>query len=119
MKTVIKITLGILLAGVVMVGGCAALFSAVASDPEVKKSVAQLDRASKDVDDMTGENDRHYASRMRQVQLGDSRAEVIRLLGKPRDRQVMRTEFGKSEFVYYGSWQISLSDGVVDGKSRF
>ncbi len=119
MKTVIKIALGILLAGIVMVGGCAALIGAAASDPEVKKSVAQLDRATDDLDDMAGDNDHRYAAKVRQVQLGDTRAEVIRLLGKPRDRQVTRSEFGKSEFVYYGSWQISLADGVVDGKSRF
>ena len=119
MKTVIKIALGIMLAGFVMVAGCAAVIGTAASDPEVKKSLAQADKAVDDLNDMAGENDRNYRAAMKQVKLGDSRADVIALLGKPRDKQVMQSDFGRSEMLYYGSWQISLSDGVVDGKNRY
>lgn len=90
-----------------------------ADDPEVKQSLKELERAGEEFDDLTGKNDNHYRAAIRQVHLGDTRARVIELLGKPRDRQVTRSEFGRHEWLYYGSWQISLTDGVVDAKSSF
>jgi outer membrane protein assembly factor BamE (lipoprotein component of BamABCDE complex) len=119
MKTVIKIALGILLAGAVMVGGCAALIGAAASDPEVKKSVAQLDKASDDLDDMTGENDHNYRAKVKSLELGNSKDEVVSIMGKPRDTQRMESEFGTDVSLYYGSWQLNFTDGVLDSKNRF
>jgi outer membrane protein assembly factor BamE (lipoprotein component of BamABCDE complex) len=119
MKMVIKITLGILLACVVLVGGCTALIAGAADDPEVKKSVAQLEKAGEDLDDMTGENDHNYRAKMRQVELGMSKSDVRGLLGKPRDVQVMRSDYGRSDTWYYGSWQLSFENGVLDGKNRW
>jgi Host cell surface-exposed lipoprotein len=43
MKLVLKITLGILLACVMLIGGCTALIAGAANDPDVKDAVASLD----------------------------------------------------------------------------
>jgi outer membrane protein assembly factor BamE (lipoprotein component of BamABCDE complex) len=93
--------------------------SAAASDPEVKKSVAQLEKASDDLDDMAGENDVKYRAHMKQVELGMTKEQVRGLLGKPRDTQVMRSDYGRMDTWYYGSWQLSFTDGVLDGKNRW
>jgi hypothetical protein len=85
----------------------------------VNRSVKDLEKAGNRVDDVTGKNDGRYRAAVHQLQLGDSRARVIELLGEPRDRQVTHSEFGENEWLYYGSWQILLSDGVVTAKSRF
>jgi hypothetical protein len=79
----------------------------------------KLDKRGDDVQDLAGKNDHRYRAAIQQLQVGDPRSRVIALLGQPRDRQVTRSEFGQHEWLYYGSWQISLTDGVVDAKSRF
>ena len=83
------------------------------------ESLREPDKAGDNLDDLTGKHDDRYRAAIRQLQLGDTRARVIELLGEPRDRQVARSEFGRHEWLYYGSWQISLTNGVVDAKSRF
>jgi outer membrane protein assembly factor BamE (lipoprotein component of BamABCDE complex) len=112
MKTVLKIALGILLAGVVLIGGCTALIAGAANDPEVKKSVAALD-------DMTGANDGQYRAKIKRVELGMTQDEVVAIMGKPRDKQRMESEFGTDVSLYYGSWQLNFTDGVLDSKNRF
>jgi SmpA / OmlA family len=118
-KTVVKVALGILLGFTILTAGCAALVGVAANDPEVKKSVQQLDGAAKDLDDMAGENDASYKAKMRQVTLGMSKADVRALLGKPRDKQVMRTEYGRDDTWYYGSWQLSFENGSLTSKNRW
>ena len=94
------VVIGASLLGLALVGaGCA--------------ETEDLEKASDDLSDMTGENDRNYKAAMRKVHIGDEKAKVIALLGKPRDKQTMRSEYGKTEMLYYGSWQLSLEDGSV------
>ena len=56
---------------------------------------------------------------MQQVELGMTTDQVRDLLGKPRDTQVMRSDYGRSTTWYYGSWQLSFTDDVLDGKNRW
>jgi hypothetical protein len=85
----------------------------------VNPSLKELDKAGNDGDDVTGKNDGRYRAAVHRLELGDSRARVIELLGEPRDRQLTHSEFGEHEWLYYGSWQILITDGVVNAKSRF
>jgi hypothetical protein len=85
----------------------------------VKRSLKESDTAGNPSDDVTGKNDGRYRAAVHQLELGDSRARVIELLGEPRDRQLTHSEFGEHEWLYYGSWQILITDGVVNAKSGF
>jgi hypothetical protein len=40
-------------------------------------------------------------------------------MGPPDDSQISKTEFGTTQYLYYGQWQLSFTDGVLDGKSRY
>jgi hypothetical protein len=77
------------------------------------------EEATKDLEDVSGQNDADYRADMKRIKLGMSASEVRAIAGKPRDKQIMRSEFGRSEFWYYGSWQISIEDGTVTGKNRY
>lgn len=116
MKLVLKITLGIILGAVLLVAGCTALIGAgaseVAKDPEVKAAV-------EDLNDLSGDNDAKYKASMQQIELGMTKAEVISIAGKPRDVQRMRSELGLDESLYYGSWQLNFTDGVLESKNRY
>jgi hypothetical protein len=85
----------------------------------VKRSLKESDKAGNPIDDVTGKNDGRYRAAVHQLELGESRARVIELLGEPRDRQLTHSEFGDHEWLYYGSWQILITDGVVNAKSGF
>jgi outer membrane protein assembly factor BamE (lipoprotein component of BamABCDE complex) len=55
------------------------------------------------LEDVAGENDRQYRADMKKIKLGITKREVRQVAGRPRDRQTMRTEFGRSDYWYYGS----------------
>jgi outer membrane protein assembly factor BamE (lipoprotein component of BamABCDE complex) len=75
--------------------------------------------ASEDLDDVAGENDSQYRDNVRQVKLGMTRDDVRSIMGPPRDRQTMRSEYGRTDFWYYGTWQITFDQGKVDSKNRY
>lgn len=91
MKTVLKVTLGILLACVILIGGCAALIGGAA-------------------DEVQEESDRTAISReqYRQVRTGDTKAEVEAALGEPASADEYSTEIDGldepvgSSCIYYG-----------------
>ncbi|MEJ7656894.1 MAG: hypothetical protein WKF33_07680 [Thermoleophilaceae bacterium] len=88
MRTVVKIALGVLLAGVVLIAGCAVVFGAFVS--EVDKGVQE-------------ESQKNAVSRseMREVKRGMSRREVVRLLGQPRDTSESEDELGREVMLFY------------------
>jgi outer membrane protein assembly factor BamE (lipoprotein component of BamABCDE complex) len=71
------------------------------------------------LEDVSGENDSQYRAKVRQVKLGMSRPEVRTIMGPPRSKQTMRSEFGRSDYWYYGTWQITFDHGKVDSKNRY
>jgi len=77
------------------------------------------EEATEDLEDVAGENDSQYRAKVRQVKLGMSRAKVRAIMGPPRDKQTMRSEFGHSDYWYYGTWQITFDHGKVDSKNRY
>jgi outer membrane protein assembly factor BamE (lipoprotein component of BamABCDE complex) len=76
--------------------------------------------ATEDLEDVAGENDARYRAKMKRVKLGMTKAEVRRTMGQPpRDRQVFRSEFGRDESWYYGSWQLNFENGELRSKNRY
>jgi hypothetical protein len=116
---VVKIALGIILALVVLTAGCAALIGTAAKDPEVKKAMSDLDKASDDLSDMSGDNDAEYESKMAQVAIGMPEEDLLALMPAPRDTQEMQSEYGTNSTYYWGSWQVTVENGRVTSKNRW
>ena len=72
-----------------------------------------------DLEDVAGENDHPYRAKIRKVQIGMHKPQVLAIMGKPRDRQIMQTAGMKSEYLDYGSWQLTFTDGVLDSKNKY
>ncbi len=50
---------------------------------------------------------------MKRLEIGMARAEVLAIAG-PADREdVMSTDFGYDVALWYGAWEVWLSEGVV------
>jgi len=113
MGTVIKIMLGVLLAGVLLIGGCVALLGAGVNS--VDKSV-KADQAKSAIS----------SSEARKVELGTPKADVIAAIGKPRSSdEGENSGLGKSNCIYYNvkdggaldSWQFCFSgSGKLESK---
>lgn len=91
MKTVLKVTLGILLACVILIGGCAALIGGAANEVQEESDRTAITR-----------------DQYRQVKTGDTRDEVERALGEPSSANEFSTEIDGlddpvgSSCIYYG-----------------
>lgn len=53
------------------------------------------------------------------ISLGSSIGSVKAKLGKPDDYQVMNSNYGKTEFLYYGQWQLGFENGKLDSKNKY
>lgn len=91
MKTVVKVTLGILLACVILIGGCAALIGGAADNVQKDSDRTAITRAQ-----------------YRQVHTGDTKSQVESLLGDPSSADEFSTEIDGldkpvgSSCIYYG-----------------
>ena len=112
MRTVVKIVLGILIAGVLLIAGCVALMG------------AGINEASKDFDRQQNKN-AITNSQARQIKNGTTKAEVVDQLGPPRDTQEGETEgLGKDQCLYWNvkggealtSWQFCFRGGGSSAK---
>jgi hypothetical protein len=100
MKTVIKIALGVLLAGVVLIGGCAVMIGAGAES--VSKEIDKQEQQSE-------QHGRNLAKKAKQLEHGMTRAEVIELMGKP-------SSVDKSSYDGLGKMEILSWDVFLDGR---
>jgi DNA replicative helicase MCM subunit Mcm2 (Cdc46/Mcm family) len=90
------------------------------SADELDKSADDLEKSQRELEDLSGDNDSRYRSKMKQVEIGMSKGEVRDIMGsKPRDTQVMESEYGKNETWYYGSYQLSFDNGKLTSKNRY
>jgi len=114
MKTVLKVTLGILLAGAVLIGGCVALLGAGANE------------AVKEIDKSQNENAITNAQ-ARGVKLGATRRTVESDFGKPKSDQESSNEgLGDDSCIYYNvknsdefsQWQFCFEGKGKGGKLR-
>jgi len=113
MKTVVKIALGVLIAGVLLIGGCIALIG------------TSIDQGFKDV-----EKDRQAKavsqSQIKDIKRGSSRRSVQRKLGKPENVQESNDESGRVVYLYYpvnggeelDQWQLVFEGNKLTAKNR-
>jgi len=117
MKTVVKVTLGILLAFVILIGGCVALIGGAANEVQEDSDRTAITR-----------------DQYRQVKTGDRRSEVEALLGEPSSADEFSTEIEGldkpvgSSCIYYGrkgeliagyQFCFDVNTKRLDGKSSF
>lgn len=115
MKTVMKIVLGIVIASVLLIGGCMALLGGAINevDKEIDKQQAEHSITQEE---------------FKSLKHGESLDAVIDRLGEPEDRQTMENEgLGKSVLIYYNveggelgdMYQITFTNGKLDGKNSY
>lgn len=118
MKTILKITLGIVLASVLLVGGCAVLIGGAAT--EVSKEIDREQNRSA----ITNEQ-------AKAVPMGTSLSAVKQQLGEPRDTQEMESEgfdggTNRSDCIYYNikggelldAWQFCFDNDKLTSRNR-
>jgi hypothetical protein len=112
LRTVLKVALGILLAFVLLIGGCMLLIGGAANE------------AGKSIERDQNEN-AITNSQARSIKTGMTKSEVIDQLGPPKDTQESETEgLGKDQCLYWNvkggealdSWQFCFRGGGSSAK---
>lgn len=123
MKTIAKIVLGILIASVLLIGGCVALIGGAANE------------VSKEIDKEQDKNS-ITAAQFKALKIGETRDSVIDRFGKPSDAQEMNmdTDVGGGETiktrqgcVYYNrkdgelgdTYQLCFERGKLTSKNAY
>ena len=78
---------------------------------EAERELEKLERSTT--------NNKTLNRRVAAIPLGSSVDSVKAKLGKPDNYQVMNNNYGKTEFLYYGQWQLSFEDGRLDSKNKY
>lgn len=79
---------------------------------EVEKELDKLERSTT--------NNKALNRKIAKIPLGSSVDSVRSELGKPDSYQVSKTAgLGKSEYLYYGQWQLSFTDGTLESKNKY
>lgn len=117
MKTVLKVALGILLACVILIGGCAALIGGAANEVQEESDRSAITR-----------------QQYREVRTGDTKAEVEAKLGEPTSANEFSTDVEGldqpvgSSCIYYGrkgellagyQFCFDVNTDRLDSKSAF
>ncbi len=97
---------------VLAIGALALGVGAAGCTEEVEKELDKLERSTT--------NNRALNRKVAEIPLGASVDSVRAKLGKPDSYQVSKTAgLGKSEYLYYGQWQLAFSDGKLESKSKY
>jgi phage gpG-like protein len=87
-------------------------FAAGGCTEEVEKELDKLERSTT--------NNKALNRKVGAIPLGTSVDQVRAKLGRPDDYQVSKTAgLGKSEYLYYGQWQLSFTDDKLDSKNKY
>lgn len=79
---------------------------------EVERELDKLERSTT--------NNRALNREVATIPLGASVDSVRGQLGKPDSFQVSQTAgLGKSEYLYYGQWQLAFTNGKLESKSKY
>ncbi|MDQ3724384.1 MAG: hypothetical protein M3335_00600 [Actinomycetota bacterium] len=78
---------------------------------EAERELEKLERSTT--------NNKAMNRKVAAISLGSSIESVKAKLGKPDNYQVMNSSYGKTEFLYYGQWQLSFEDGKLDSKNKY
>lgn len=87
-------------------------FGGVGCSEEVERELEKLERSTT--------NDKALNRKVAKIPLGASLDSVRASLGKPDDYQVSKSAgLGKLEYLYYGQWQLSFTDGKLESKNKY
>jgi hypothetical protein len=79
---------------------------------EIEKELDAIERSTT--------NNKALNRKVGRIPLGSSVDSVKAKLGRPDDYQVSKTAgLGKSEYLYYGQWQLSFSNGKLESKNKY
>lgn len=85
---------------------------AVGCSEEVERELNAIERSTT--------NNKALNRKVAKIPLGSSIDSVRAELGKPDSYQVSRSAgLGKSEYLYYGQWQLSFTNGTLDSKNKY
>ncbi len=95
--------------------GLLALAGGVLGCAEAEKLEKSLDKLEKSTT-----NNKALNNRVAKISLGTSVDSVKAKLGKPDSYQVSKTAgLGKSEYLYYGQWQLAFTNGKLESKNKY
>lgn len=95
--------------------GCLVIFAAfVGAEGSGCEEIDKSEKSSKQV----------TRQKVKQVDIGDSKREVRKLLGKPESTDHMESEGMRLDCWYYGvlaekSWQFCFNNGKLESKNRY
>jgi hypothetical protein len=99
----------------VVVLGVLALGGGVVGCAESKKLEKSLDKLERSTT-----NNRALNREVATIPLGSSIDSVKSKLGRPDNYQVSNTAgLGKTQYLYYGQWQMSFTNGTLDSKNKY
>lgn len=116
MKTFLKVVLGIIVGGLVLIGGCVAIIGGAVDEAEDEAQEHAITR-----------------SEFNSIGQGATQSAVEKQLGDPEDSQEFEQRFGKkaqgSSCIYYNeegqdlfegeSYQLCFTDGKLDSKNVY
>jgi hypothetical protein len=97
--------------GVACVAATALAVGATGCTEEAERELEKLERSTT--------NNKALNRKVGAIPLGTSVESVKARLGKPDNYQVMNSSYGKTEFLYYGQWQLSFENGKLDSKNKY
>lgn len=79
-------------------------FAGLTTAESCAEAARDLEKSTEDLEKSTTPN-KSINRKVRSLELGMSKSEVRSIMGKPDNTQEMNSEYGKSEFLYYGQWR--------------
>lgn len=96
----------------IVVGALLLGLGAFGCTEEVERELDAIERSTT--------NNKALNRKVAAIPLGTSVEVVKARLGKPDDYQVSTTAgLGKSEYLYYGQWQLAFSNGKLESKNKY
>lgn len=84
----------------------------VGCSEEVERELDKLERSTT--------NNKALNRKVAKIALGASLDSVRGKLGKPDNYQVSKSAgLGKLEYLYYGQWQLSFTNGKLESKNKY
>ena len=98
-------------AGIAGVAAVALALGVTGCTEEAERELEKLERSTT--------NNKALNRKVGAIPLGTAINSVKARLGKPDNYQVMNSSYGKTEFLYYGQWQLSFENGKLDSKNKY
>lgn len=97
---------------VLAIAVCAVGVGAIGCTEEAEKELQKLEKSTK--------NNPAMNRKVGKIPLGAPVDSVRAQLGKPDSYQVSKSAgLGKTEYLYYGQWQLSFTNGKLESKNKY